>query len=143
MSDVVRHSAGAVVTRLPGGRAMVTGTDVQVGLALDALRRRGLLIGADDPKPLGDGRVILTCRLLQPVQRAPEPPRRRLSRRAWAAIAGGVLAVVGLAAWLAYEVLVLIIDHAMAIIGMLLFVGLLLLGAGRACVTHITVRHHH
>lgn len=142
MSDVIRHVGGAEIVRLDDGRAMVTGTTGQVGAALEGLRRRGLLAAAGEPKPLGDGRVVLTCRLLPAVRYAPQP-RQRLSSPARVGVAGAVLAVLGGLGWLAYQLLEVVIHNAYAVIGGLLLLALLLGGVGRACVTHITIRHHH
>lgn len=144
MSDVVRRPQVSVML-LPGGRRTIRGQFGEVDLALTQLQQGGVLMSASAPQPTGvPGEVLVNCRLRPPVQRVPEPaPRRGLSGKAWVAIAAAVLAVLGGLGWLAYEVLVLIVDNALAIVGVLLLAGVVLLGAGRACVTQITIRHHH
>lgn len=143
MSEIARQRRPQVtLARMPGNRASITGPLAEVSLALDWLQRRGELLSASPPQPTGSGEFLVNCRLLPPVQRTPEP-RRGLSRAAWAAIVAGLLVVLGLLGWLAYELLEVVVHNALAIIGGLLLLALLFGGVGRACVTHITIRHHH
>jgi hypothetical protein len=93
---------------------------------------------------------VATYRVLPP--HSAVPPRPHLARY-WRryAVAGVVLAVLGLVAWLAYLVVTAVAataswaaTHGAALVGVLLAVGLLLALAGRgSCHTTVTVTHRH
>jgi hypothetical protein len=144
VGEVQRRGMRVQVVRLPGDRAMVTGTPAAVGDALMRLQRAGRLASSTTPQPNGEpGQVMATCRLLPELQRLPVPRRRRLAGWVWAAVAGVGLAVLAGIGWLIYALVAAAADHIALIIGALLVAAVVLGGVGRACTTVITIRHHH
>lgn len=121
----------AVVVRLPGDRATITGTPVEVGELLAALDQSGRLSDLSTPVPTGvPGQVLVNCRVLEvqhvTVRRVRPAPTWPL----WVAGSGAVVVAAG-AAWVAVEVMDWLLTYWAAVVGGALVVGAALVGLGR------------
>jgi hypothetical protein len=121
----------AEIVRLPGDRLSVTGTVGQVGQMLAQIEATGRLVSASMPSATGiPGQVMVNVRLAprQRVYARQVPQRRRMSKVAVGAIAGGAVTVVGMVGWLIWTLTTAVVDNASTVVGWLVL-AVIVLGA--------------
>lgn len=121
----------AVVVRLPGDRATITGTLVEVGELVAMLDRAGRLGAVSTPVPTGvPGEVLVNCRVVK-TQRVTVHQIRNVPAWSWWAVGTGAVVVAAGAAWIAVEIVDWLVTYWLAVVGGAAVVGGILVVLGR------------